>query len=172
MKERTKDVRNLLRKAFREVPGAFSPEHMSHQFCLEMRGHLHLLQPEDLQSILPGMLEDLLDSHTGTSLNSADIEFVVSHLNVLSFTSEETYARIAEHMGEASATDSRETDVELRSAKLEQYQHFTPDQARAIYEWLTLARTWEDLAWYLEDTDAAIDYWRDRSLRTGAERSE
>jgi len=157
-------VRQMLRDAF---PGAFCepPEGktFAHAAFVEMRTDLPLFFPETLQSFLPQILEELMDTHTNDDVDTENAEFVLMRLNVDAYTSEETYARQRDTFGEAVVEHDRKASEYLRKSRREGFALTTPDQAKAIYQWLLLARNWRDFAIWSDDLEGALEYWKGRA---------
>ncbi len=130
-------VRSILREAFNHQ----STAGMTHEEYVEQRQHLPLLFPDELQWMLPFVLEELLDTHTGDYTNSENAEFVLMKLN---------------------AVDPKSSDWE-REFDRRQFKLFTPAQSWAVYQWLMLAISWQDYAEWRNHLQPAIVYWRERA---------
>lgn len=139
-------VRRMLREAFADVPcpkafknaGACCP--VSHEVCLELRRDFYNYEPEEIQYMLPSILEDAMDTRNGDDIETEDVERLVLQLDPLWLD-----------------------DEVVRGVKLKQFRNFTQQQAQVICEWLRFARTWNDLRMFTEWVDAAIAYWHDRA---------
>lgn len=151
-------VRALLRSAF----GYCSTERFSHDEYIELRRQVVSLTPEGRQRILPLVLEELLDTHTGDINRKEAAEFVLMQLNADMYVSKETEQAFAEIWGEESvARDREDREFRLEISK-DDYSLFTPEQSRAVYEWLRLASTWADFRDERDDLEGALSYWKRR----------
>ncbi len=130
-------VRSLLREAFNYQ----STAGMTHEEYVEQRQHLPLLFPEEMQSMLPFVLEEIVDTHTGHYADNDNTEYVLMRLSV---------------------NDPKDTDWD-REFDREQFNLFTPTQSRAVYQWLMLAISWQDYAEWRKYLEQAIVYWRERA---------
>jgi hypothetical protein len=92
--------------------------------------------------MLPSILEDAMNTHSGDDIQSKGIEMLVFQLNPLSI----------------------DNDL-VRGNQLSQFANFTGRQAEAICGWLRLASSWNDLARYRDWVDAALNYWCSRVSR-------
>jgi hypothetical protein len=150
MDEREEHVRQMLREAFADVPcpdafkelDACCP--VEHSVALELRLDFYNYEPDEIQYMLPSILEDLMDTRTGDDIETEDAERLILQLNPF------------RHNNEVS-----------RENQTEQFANFSPKQAQAVCEWLRLARTWEDLKRFVDWVDAAIDYWCHRASNEG-----
>ena len=148
MNEREERIRQTLREAFADVPcpdafkelDACCP--VEHSVALELRRDFYNYEPDEIQYMLPSILEDLMDTRTGDDIETEDAERLVLHLNPFWLD-----------------------DEVVRKVQLEQFANFSPKQAQAVCEWLRLARTWEDLKRFIDWVDAAIDYWCQRASK-------
>jgi hypothetical protein len=139
-------VRKMLREAFANVPcpddykaaGECGP--LVHEVGLELRKSFYNYEPEEIHYMLPSILEDLMDTRTGDDIETEDAERLIMQLDPLFLD-----------------------DAVVRKVRLQQFADFTPEQARAVCEWLRLARTWEDLSRFTDWVDAAIGYWCKRA---------
>lgn len=135
-------VRRMLGQAFADVPcpptfenaGACGP--VTHEVCLELRRDFYNYEPEEIQYMLPSILEDMMDTRTGDDIETDDAERLVLQLDPFWLD-----------------------DAVIRKVQLDQFANFTPQQRRAICEWLRFARTWNDLKRFTHWVDAAIGYW-------------
>jgi len=141
-KDDEEHVRRMLREAFAEVPcpdtfkeaNACGP--VIHEVCLKLRRDFYNYEPEEVQYMLPFVLEDLINSRTGDDIETEDAERLIMQLDPL------------------------RNDSELvRGNCIEQFANFTAEQSRAVCAWLRLARSWKDLALFTDWVDAAIRYW-------------
>lgn len=130
-------VRSLLREAFNYQ----STAGMTHEEYVEQRQHLPLLFPEEMQWMLPFVLEELLDTHTGDYVDSENAEYVLMRLDA----------------GDPTSSDW------TRQFSREQFELFTSAQSWAVYQWLILAISWEDYVSWRKELEFAIVYWRERA---------
>src|SRR5215204_2775499 len=80
-------VRKMIRQAFADVPcppsfenaGACGP--LSHDDTLELRLDFYNYEPEEIQYILPSILEDMMDTRTGDDIETDDAERLVLQLD-------------------------------------------------------------------------------------------
>jgi outer membrane PBP1 activator LpoA protein len=84
---------------------------------------------------------------------------------VLSYYPDKVYSEMAQLLGKKAAQNAQADAAATREGKIEQFKDFTPEQAKAILEWLLLARSWSDFDGYKDDIEAAIEYWRQRALQ-------
>jgi hypothetical protein len=135
-------VRTMLREAFAEVPcpstfkSADACAPVAHEVALELRRDFYNYEPEEIQYMLPSILEDMMDTRTGDEVETDDAERLVLQLDPFGLD-----------------------DAVARKVQLEQFANFTPQQCRAICEWLRFARTWNDLKRFTHWVDAALKYW-------------
>ena len=147
--EKETRIRKILREAFAGVP---CPEHSSvcgvipHSVTRELRRDFYNYEPEEIRYLLPFVLEDLMDTRTGDDIETDDAEFLIMQLDPFLLDNAIT-----------------------REVKLRQFADFTFDQIEAVCEWLSLARTWNDLSRFTDYVDRAIQYWCTRSLGSAAE---
>lgn len=153
-----KRVQGLLRKAF----GYSNLARYSHQDYVALRLEMAKLGPEDLQELLPLVLDDLLDTHTDNDINSEDSEYVIMMLDVDVTYSSERERSDTELFGEKQVAQHKSSNEYLRQLKSRDYILFTTTQCNAVYEWLLLARTWGDFTDYKDEIEGAIAYWRTR----------
>ncbi|MHB1460749.1 MAG: pentapeptide repeat-containing protein [Armatimonadota bacterium] len=130
-------VRSTLREAFNYQ----STRGMTHEEYIELRQDLSLLSSEDLQWMLPFVLEELVDTHTGHYADNDNADFVLMKLD---------------------AGNPKSSDWE-REFDREQFKLFTPAQCWAVYQWLMLAISWQDYAEWRNHLEPAIVYWRERA---------
>jgi hypothetical protein len=150
------EVKDLIRSSFP------SPEKsLSHAECVYMRSRLALLDAKDLPRCLAQILIDLIDTHTGIAGESEDAEAVVQSLDV--FVSGTDLEFIRKEYGEEALRKTIEDENYLRQAAKKDFINFNPRMANAIYEWLKLAHTWQDLKWYSKDILNAMEYWSKRA---------
>jgi hypothetical protein len=148
MDKNNEHVRKLLREAFANVPcpDIFKEKDscgpMIHAVCLELRRDFYNYEPEEIQYMLPSLLEDLMDTRTGDDIETDDAERLVLQLDPFWLD-----------------------DEVIRKVKLKQFANFTREQSRAVCEWLLLAREWEDLKRFTHWVDAAINYWCSNTFR-------
>jgi hypothetical protein len=144
--ENKERIRRMLREAFASVPcpdafkEADSCGPVIHDVCLELRRDFYNYEPEEIHYMLPSILEDLMDTRTGDDIETEDAEFLIFQLNPYGIESKL-----------------------VREIGLEQFANFTQEQARAVCEWLRMARTWSDLEMFTNYVDAAIEYWCQRT---------
>ena len=145
---------------------AVNPEYspLTHDECRDMRSILVSIHTEDIPYVLPQVLEDLLDIHTGRPGNSEYAESVVRFLDVPTITIDGEFVR--DRWGSEVFDRVRAQEEELRSDKYSALADITASQAAALCEWLRYARTWADLEWETDHVDSAYNYWNDRA-RTG-----
>jgi len=155
-------VRLMLQDAFAGVQGKLCKT-LTHADFVEMRTDLPLFLPETLQFLLPKILEELMRAHTNDDVNTENAEFVLMSLNVDAYISEETYDSTRRVFGEDSADRDREYAESSRMGRHESFALITQDQAKAVYQWLLLARNWGDFAAWSDDMEGALDYWRRRA---------
>jgi hypothetical protein len=154
-----------VRKALREAFSAWhsNPDYspLTHDECRDMRSSLVSIRTEDIPYVLPQVLEDLLDTHTGRSGNSEYAESVVRFLDVRTTAIDGEFVR--DRWGNEVFDRVRAQEEELRSDKYSALTNITAPQAAAICEWLRYARTWADLEWNIDQVDSAASYWKGRS---------
>lgn len=159
-------IRQILRDAF---PDAYcqplEDRSFTHDEFIEMRTDLQLFMPEDLPLFLPLILEELMDTHSNDDVVTENAEFVLMNLNVDAYVSEETYAFRRELCGDALVERERSENEFRRNFGRESYARITPDQAKAIYQWLLLARDWRDYSSSCcsDDLKGALEYWENRA---------
>ncbi|HEX8847501.1 MAG TPA: hypothetical protein VF791_22855 [Pyrinomonadaceae bacterium] len=138
----------MLREAFADVPcpNSFKESNscgqINHEVCLKLRRDFYNYEPEEIQYMLPFILEDLIHTHTGDDIETEDAEYLILQLDPFGIDNEL-----------------------VRNNQLEQFSIFSKKQAHAICEWLKLARGWEDLKRFTHWVDTAIDYWCGRAFR-------
>jgi len=141
-------IRRMLREAFSDVscPDSFKQAEscgpMTHDVCLELRKDFYHYEPEEIHYMLPSILEDLMDTHTGDDIETENAEFLVFQLN-------------------PCGTENKI----VREVRLKQFAGFTQRQAQAICEWLRMALTWQDLSLFIQDVEAAFEYWCQRASK-------
>lgn len=146
MNEKDERIRKILREAFADVPcpDAFKRTNscgpVTHAIALDLRRDFYNYEAEEIQYLVPSLLEELIDTRKGDDIETEDAERLVLQLNPLWLENEM-----------------------VRSVKLGQFANFSPKQAQAVCEWLRFARTWEDLKRFVDWVDAAIDYWCQRA---------
>jgi hypothetical protein len=146
MGEEEERIRKMLRDAFANVPCPDDYEaegecgSLVHEVGLELRKSFYNYEPEEIHYMLPSILEDLMDTRTGDDIETEDAERLIMQLDPV-------------------ISDS----AVVRKVQLQQFADFTPEQARAVCEWLRLARTWEDLSRFTDWVDSAIGYWCKRA---------
>jgi hypothetical protein len=142
-------VRKLIREAFADVPcpDTFrqfdSCDPPTHDVALIWRQDLYNYEPEEVQYMLPSILEDALDTHPGDDIENEAIELLVLEINPFSI----------------------DNDL-IRLNRIRLFENFTLQQSKAVCEWLRLARNWKDLAFYTDRVDGAIEYWCNRTAET------
>jgi len=135
-------VRKSIREAFADVPCPDSFKQFNscvpvkHDAALTLRQSFYNYEPEEVQYMLPSLLEDALDTHPGDDIETEGIEMLVLQLNPFSI----------------------DNDL-IRLNRIKQFENFTLRQAEAVCKWLRLARIWKDLALYTDWADGAINYW-------------
>ncbi len=129
-------VRSLLRETF----GYQSTAGMTHEEYVEFRLHIVALIAQNVHELIPLILEELIDTHTGDQIITDGVEYTLMMLNVVGKGSE--WHR---NYGENS------------------FSLFTPAQSWAVYQWLMLALSWEDCSGWRSELEPAIVYWRERA---------
>jgi hypothetical protein len=104
------------------------------------------------------VLEDLLETH---STDPDDAEAVVRYLNASGGGTDLEFIR--NQWGDEALEKTEIDEAILRTAKMNEFGSIDKGQARAIFEWLKIAKAWPELRWYTSQTDAAISYWRAKS---------
>ncbi len=131
---------------------------MSHEDCVRLRSRLISLRSEDVPGTLANVLEDLLATH---STDPIDAEAVIRYLNALGEGTDLEFIR--KQWGDKALAKTKTDEAILRTAKMNEFAFLDNRQARAIFEWLKVAKTWPELRWYTSQVDAAISYWRAKS---------
>jgi len=162
--DQKEQVRRILREAFSDWRADPDNPPLTHHQCLDMRTKLLSVQKEDIDYFLPQVLEDLLDTHTGSAEISEDVESVVDFLDVPTISNDGEVLK--ERLGREGFEGVRSQEEELRSEKYSAVAHITSHQASALCEWLKYARTWSDLEWNIEQVDSAYAYWNSRAQTT------
>jgi hypothetical protein len=189
-------VRGEIGRAF---PGAFGPSarRWSRGDLVEMRQELPLYNPADVLELLPVVLCDLIDHHSGEEARNA--EFVIYFLDVLkearsdprqTAEMEGGLERIARNVSPLLAARLREMlyrrvpepppgilvpgaledpAAEDRRQRALSFLSINADQASAIRDWLALAARWPELDLCRDDVASALKYWSGGATEVEAE---
>lgn len=135
-------VRRMLKEAFADVPCPRILEDQnacgdySHEDWQELRRDFYHYDAEVIRYLLPSILEDAINHRTGDGIETEDVEKLVGELDPFWLDNEV-----------------------VRRVKLKQFENFTQQQAKAVCQWLRLAREWKELQRFSDWVDAAIKYW-------------
>jgi hypothetical protein len=155
-------TKTALKSAFAEVLALTSGEYyLSHEDLVSARGKLFMLAQDAFEEVFPKVLYDVLETHASDPISGLDAFYIISCLDVLGRGPD--YESTRSDFGETAAAKSLQDDENLLRARKKMFERFTKQQARAIYQWLQCAKTWNAFELELQSLEQAERYWKERA---------
>lgn len=163
-----------------------------HDEWVDLRQHMPRLQPEDVKEFLPGVLYDLVLSRDRFMEEYGDL--VIYFLDVIGEDGEDVagmrdlitdfadnclggdqgellkYVMLTELPAHPFlALSEAEKRAYLYTSREASFTDLTPVQSCAVYRWLAIAWSWDEVDFCRRDVERALVYWRGRCERPSGE---
>jgi hypothetical protein len=151
----TAEIKDLIMNAFaEEMKQTIS---LSHSDFVELRQDLISLRDEDIKSLLPFVLIDLLETHTNDYWKIENGDAVVRLLTPVEPIEDA-------HPNVPGLTKAEEEYMAREQNGL--FSIFSASQAASIARWLEAAKGWEDLCFCRDQIEIANRYWSQKASST------
>jgi hypothetical protein len=137
---------------------------LSHEECVKWRERFWRLRHEDMIILLGQVLTDLIKSRSGHLFTTQGLDMVLQFLDI--YVVERDMSVLEKKLGNQGKEMEQRLAEEaqyLRKENVKRAKPFTKQQAKAVVDWLKLARTWPDTKYDLDTIDSALSYWQKHS---------